>query len=367
MDNAVSIGNIFASGWPPWHSIRLAPPVDFTFTIRLAEHLQDEQLRLQLSEDTAGTADTAAIIAAVRRESQRDGTPFAEVWERLERSLATLVYGSNMIESAGSNFRITMEICHEIFRGQVVDAHIDERDPTYQEHLENLAETHRKSDMHGVVRSRQEIIGHAKALNFLIDRIILSNMAWSEELLLETHMILYEGIDDDIAPGKYRDHEVAVCYSKPGEKKKKRSVCMRASVVARYMKDMVAHLNDDILEAETSGELDPYTLAARYHHQFVMIHPFGDGNGRMSRIILNTLLLQYAGHVAPFGGEGNDRDDYLEIVRRGGTVFNQEDMEVDFGEQTSHYEFTKFVLTKSRAELAQMWAWASRRQKEDNI
>ncbi|EFY88205.1 hypothetical protein J3459_015387 [Metarhizium acridum] len=74
-----------------------------------------------------------------------------------------------------------------------------------------------------------------------------------------------------------------------------------------------------------------------------MIHPFGDGNGRMSRIILNALLLKYAGHAAPFGGEGNDKDNYLAIVRRGGVVFHREDMEVDFSEQTSHFEFAVCV------------------------
>ncbi|KID96686.1 Filamentation induced by cAMP/death on curing-related protein, partial [Metarhizium majus ARSEF 297] len=94
------------------------------------------------------------------------------------------------------------------------------------------------------------------------------------------------------------------------------------------------------MQAEVSEQGDPYTLAARYHHQFVMIHSFADGNGRMSRIILNALLL------------------------KAGVVFHREDMEVDFGQQTCQFEFAKFVLVKSKPGLEQMWAWASAEPEE---
>ena len=47
---------------------------------------------------------------------------------------------------------------------------------------------------------------------------------------------------------------------------------------------MVKHRNDDIADAENVGTLDPYTLAARYHHQFT-IHPFGVGSSEMSGVV----------------------------------------------------------------------------------
>ncbi|KAM4056976.1 fic/DOC family protein [Hirsutella rhossiliensis] len=330
-----SLGKTFAAGWPSWRSTRGDP----SFTIRLAEQLKDEAAKSHLPEDPA------TIIHEFRKECQRRGmAAFNEVWSELENALITLVYSSNLIELSGQDLQITTRICQDVFRGKAVNPNIpeSESDPEYQRHLGNLLKTHRRGDMPNIIRSRLEVINHAKALGYMIDRVALDNELLSEDLILETHRILFEGLtlDGDIKPGVYRDHEVAVCYSKPGEKKKK-SVCIRAMAVPGYMRQMVDHLNDDIAMAEAAAEIDPYTLAARYHHQFVMIHPFGDGNGRLTRIILNVILLKYAGHLTAFGSEGNEKDDYLHIVRRGHKAFNDEDMEVEFHEQTSHHEFAR--------------------------
>ena len=45
-------------------------------------------------------------------------------------------------------------------------------------------------------------------------------------------------------------------------------------------------------EERDRGAMHPVTLAATFHHQFVTIHPFDDGNGRMARILMNLILMQ---------------------------------------------------------------------------
>lgn len=61
-------------------------------------------------------------------------------------------------------------------------------------------------------------------------------------------------------------------------------------------------------EAE-KGDLHPLILAATFHFQFVNIHPFDDGNGRMARLLMNLILMQ-AGYV-PVITRLESREDYL--------------------------------------------------------
>lgn len=82
------------------------------------------------------------------------------------------------------------------------------------------------------------------------------------------------------------------------------------------MANLVARLNADIAEAERTKSLDPYTLAARYRGKFVCVHPFLDGNGRMCRLLLNAILLKYAGVVVPIREHEGERKEYLDIKRR---------------------------------------------------
>ena len=53
-------------------------------------------------------------------------------------------------------------------------------------------------------------------------------------------------------------------------------------LVGELMEDLVAFANDDAL--------DPVTQAAVLHAQFESIHPFGDGNGRIGRILIGWVL-----------------------------------------------------------------------------
>jgi len=52
----------------------------------------------------------------------------------------------------------------------------------------------------------------------------------------------------------------------------------------------VGHLIDDLIGFANEDHFDPVTQAALLHAQFETIHPYGDGNGRLGRILIGWLL-----------------------------------------------------------------------------
>ena len=61
----------------------------------------------------------------------------------------------------------------------------------------------------------------------------------------------------------------------------------------------VAPLMRDLLRSINSAKFDPVTLAAVVHAQFEAIHPYGDGNGRLGRVLIGWVLTRRAGVAVP--------------------------------------------------------------------
>ena len=93
----------------------------------------------------------------------------------------------------------------------------------------------------------------------------------SEELILSWHKILFEQTKEDIA-GKFRDYGVKV-----GDYK-----AVDWQDVNKLIKDLVEYINN--------SKEKVIELVARSHYRFEKIHPFGDGNGRIGRLLMNYLL-----------------------------------------------------------------------------
>ena len=97
----------------------------------------------------------------------------------------------------------------------------------------------------------------------------------SIETVLYFHKKLFENTKKDIA-GKIRDHQVAISGSRfippfPAE-----VYLMLREFFKWYSKNKVS--------------LHPVELAALVHLKLVTIHPFADGNGRISRLMMNLIL-----------------------------------------------------------------------------
>ncbi|KAI2467383.1 Fic-domain-containing protein [Annulohypoxylon bovei var. microspora] len=331
-------------GWSRWLSIR-GNLEEVDLNIRIAEYLRDEANESNFLDDLAN------IIQAMKNKSARFSKGTAAPWAKLEDDLVELVYGSNYIEMLGSNLEVTDKLCRRIFRGEHVFAKVEEGSADYEQARAALLALKRPSSPEDVIHSRQEIINHAQAMAYAIDHVVLDGEAITEYFLQEAHKKLcFGGVlsEDAGSPGLYRTWEIAARH---GKDFKSKSVFIRASAVPRYMRSLVEDLRVDMIKAEETKRIDPFDMANRYCHRLVCIHPFGDGNGRMCRILLNILLLKYAGLVSTFGGSEDERKEYLDLARRGNKKFHEEDMEVVEEEKRGHRELARFVLRNCKGTL----------------
>lgn len=128
------------------------------------------------------------------------------------------------------------------------------------------------------LKDHLEAKSHTEALEYLyavVDKG--SRNTLSERLIRELNQIVMRDIDKEWA-GKYRNSNVIIggADHAPPE----------AVEVPRLMQELVDWMR------QNRKVLHPVELAAVLHHRLVHIHPFFDGNGRTSRLMMNVVLMQ---------------------------------------------------------------------------
>lgn len=66
--------------------------------------------------------------------------------------------------------------------------------------------------------------------------------------------------------------------------------------------------------SEKTATANPIVVAAKLHHDFVLIHPFGDGNGRVARLVMNYHLLKNG--YPPVVVKSSEKKDYLTALAK---------------------------------------------------
>lgn len=269
------------------------------------------------------------------------------LWDEIYYQSATMIHGSNHIEGVGRDAQATNDIALAVLEHGGWPDNVEEHCAQFQEHDS---------------REDREIRQHAQAWEYLVDHVVRLECRWSTKLIRETHRILYHRLEDersDVRPGEFRTDRCAARWTDPDDKagKVRTTHFIRHQAVKDYMEELVKDINA-VTERDSWEYMDPYMLAAQVHNRFIAIHPFGDGNGRMSRLLMNAVLLKFTGHLAPFGGTDEEKEEYLRIVVRGMKIFSEEDMEIETGAFTGHRDFAKFLMKKSRRGLEILDNWA---------
>lgn len=148
------------------------------------------------------------------------------------------------------------------------------------------------------MREHLEAINHADAILFVKD-LVEKNSKITESVLLQIHNLVLRGIDIENA-GRYRTVQVMIKGSK--------HTPPPSFLVAKQMENYFVWYN------KNKKHLHPVVLAAEMHEKLVTIHPFIDGNGRTSRLLMNLILLQHGFVIANIKGDVTSRMAYYEAL-----------------------------------------------------
>ena len=65
-------------------------------------------------------------------------------------------------------------------------------------------------------------------------------------------------------------------------------------------------------QVSQDNKVNPLVIASLFHHEFVAIHPFDDGNGRVTRLLTNLILMRYK--FPPVVVKQEDRGNYYQVL-----------------------------------------------------
>jgi len=134
-------------------------------------------------------------------------------------------------------------------------------------------------------RDSQEVAGYFEALDLISDEY--PNMDVSEGTIRNLHNLLMKhSLKDGWHMGNYKKHSNAVEAARPDGSKQ---VIFETTPPGFATEDAMRAL---IEWWDTDTETHPIVKCALFCYDFVSIHPFQDGNGRLSRLIATLLLLK---------------------------------------------------------------------------
>jgi Fic family protein/DNA-binding XRE family transcriptional regulator len=159
------------------------------------------------------------------------------------------------------------------------------------------------------MREHLEVINHKEAIAYIKD-LMQKNTPINEREVLSIHNLISRGIHPKDA-GRYRKVQVIIQGSS--------HMPPQPFLVAKEMEDFF------IWYETNKNNLHPIVLAAEIHERLSTIHPFIDGNGRISRLVMNLILLQHGYIIANIKGDYESRIQYYQALEKAQTKNNNED------------------------------------------
>jgi Fic family protein len=173
--------------------------------------------------------------------------------------------------------------------------------------------------------NREETLAYQRMMTYVQSLHDVVDFEYGKGLLNALHWMLQGHRHSKRKPaGQWRAGPVYV--TDPRDPRVAAYTAPDATAVSELMSELVDWLN-------TADDTHPLVRAAMAHLHLVSIHPWADGNGRMSRS-LQTLMIAREGVLAPefssieawLGRPGNTWEYYRELQRRGATYRPDQDV-----------------------------------------
>ena len=149
------------------------------------------------------------------------------------------------------------------------------------------------------MREHLEAINHAEAIDYIKD-FAKSSIEISERTVKEIHALVLHGINRENA-GRYRNVPVMISGST--------HIPPQPYLLDKQMEDFIIKLREMKTE-----KAHPIITAAYLHGELVRIHPFIDGNGRTSRLLMNLYLLRNGYTIVNLKGGNEEKIDYYKAL-----------------------------------------------------
>lgn len=157
-----------------------------------------------------------------------------------------------------------------------------------------------------------EAINHAEAISYIKD-IAKQDIEISERTIKEIHALILHGIDRENV-GRYRTVPVMISGST--------HMPPQPYLVEKQMEDFILRFKQ--MEKE---KIHPVLIAAYLHDELVRIHPFIDGNGRTSRLLMNLYLLRHGYVIITLKGSNDAKVSYYMALEKSHTEHLPEDFQ----------------------------------------
>jgi len=165
-------------------------------------------------------------------------------------------------------------------------------------------------------RDKQEVRGYYELLSHVFDS--WKTLRFSESMIKHFHKELLKYVDKDVRHrGDYKKTENKVIAK--DQEGNAMAVIFDTTSAFLTPKQMQELMDWTLLELKT-GTLHPLLVIGNFVIEFLKIHPFQDGNGRLSRILTNFLLLKAGYEYMPYVShekfvEDNKTDYYIALRR----------------------------------------------------